>query len=106
MCSVIVNLMLSLCTQLNKYQLAMDQLQIYSSYINEFRGSAYDGMIICEHSQDTYLDVNPMRAKELNNIRAVGRDESVELSYNGDNQYQLFVNGEVAEKGNFWLALN
>ncbi|KAJ0053711.1 hypothetical protein Pint_02367 [Pistacia integerrima] len=40
----------------------------------------YDGMIIGEHSRDTDLDVNPARAKELNNIRAAGKDENVKLS--------------------------
>ncbi|KAK1587240.1 hypothetical protein Q3G72_010916 [Acer saccharum] len=46
-----------------------------------------------------------LRPKELNNIRAVGKDENVKLSYNGDIQYQLFEDGEVAGKGNFWLAV-
>ncbi|KAI9178366.1 hypothetical protein LWI28_025720 [Acer negundo] len=41
---------------------------------------SYDGMIIGEHSRDTDLDVNPVRAKELNNIRAANKDENVKLS--------------------------
>ncbi|KAI3837384.1 hypothetical protein MKX03_008488 [Papaver bracteatum] len=41
---------------------------------------AYDGMIVGEHSRDTDLDVNPVRAKELNNIRSAGKDENVKLS--------------------------
>ncbi|XWS30029.1 hypothetical protein CRYUN_Cryun24cG0082900 [Craigia yunnanensis] len=40
----------------------------------------YDGMIVGEHSRDTDLDVNPVRSKELNNIRAAGKDENVKLS--------------------------
>ncbi|KAJ4977136.1 hypothetical protein NE237_002242 [Protea cynaroides] len=40
----------------------------------------YDGMIIGEHSRDTDLDVNPVRSKELTNIRAPGKDENVKLS--------------------------
>ncbi|GAB2274757.1 hypothetical protein Dimus_009530 [Dionaea muscipula] len=40
----------------------------------------YDGMIIGEHSRDTDLDVNPVRAKELSNMRAAGKDENVKLS--------------------------
>ncbi|KAJ8568018.1 hypothetical protein K7X08_020740 [Anisodus acutangulus] len=40
----------------------------------------YDGMIIGEHSRDTDLDVNPVRAKELNNIRAPSKDENVKLT--------------------------
>ncbi|OVA14476.1 Translation elongation factor EFG [Macleaya cordata] len=41
---------------------------------------AYDGMIVGEHSRDTDLDVNPVRAKELTNIRSAGKDENVKLS--------------------------
>ncbi|XP_043689348.1 50S ribosomal subunit assembly factor BipA [Telopea speciosissima] len=40
----------------------------------------YDGMIIGEHSRDTDLDVNPVRSKELTNIRAPGKDENVKLT--------------------------
>ncbi|KAI3994880.1 hypothetical protein MKX01_037431 [Papaver californicum] len=41
---------------------------------------AYDGMIVGEHSRDTDLDVNPVRAKELSNIHSAGKDENVKLS--------------------------
>lgn len=40
----------------------------------------YDGMIVGEHSRDTDLDVNPVRTKELTNIRAPGKDENVRLT--------------------------
>lgn len=40
----------------------------------------YDGMIVGEHSRDTDLDVNPVRAKELTNIRSAAKDENVKLS--------------------------
>ncbi|XP_057460490.1 uncharacterized protein LOC130750990 [Actinidia eriantha] len=40
----------------------------------------YDGMIVGEHSRDTDLDINPVRSKELNNIRSAGKDENVKLS--------------------------
>ncbi|KAB2085309.1 GTP-binding TypA/BipA [Gossypium arboreum] len=40
----------------------------------------YDGMIVGEHSRDTDLDVNPVRSKELSNMRAAGKDENVKLS--------------------------
>lgn len=40
----------------------------------------YDGMIIGEHSRDTDLDVNPVRAKELSNVRSAGKDENVKLT--------------------------
>lgn len=32
----------------------------------------YTGMIIGEHSRDNDLDVNPVRAKKLTNVRAAG----------------------------------
>lgn len=40
----------------------------------------YDGMIIGEHSRDSDLDVNPVKAKELSNIRCANKDENVRLS--------------------------
>ncbi|XP_016460582.1 uncharacterized protein LOC107784041 [Nicotiana tabacum] len=40
----------------------------------------YDGMIIGEHSRDTDLDVNPVRTKELTNVRAACKDENVRLT--------------------------
>lgn len=41
---------------------------------------AYDGMIIGEHSRDSDLDVNPVRAKELSNMRSANKDENVRLA--------------------------
>jgi GTP-binding protein len=40
----------------------------------------YQGMIIGEHSRDNDLDVNPLKGKQLNNIRASGKDEAVRLT--------------------------
>ncbi|KAK8943859.1 hypothetical protein KSP40_PGU002424 [Platanthera guangdongensis] len=40
----------------------------------------YDGMIVGEHSRDSDLEINPVRTKELSNIRAPGKDENVRLS--------------------------
>ncbi len=40
----------------------------------------YEGMIIGEHSRGNDLDVNPMKAKQLTNIRAAGKDEAVRLT--------------------------
>ncbi len=40
----------------------------------------YDGMIIGEHSRENDLEVNPLKAKQLTNIRAAGKDEAVKLS--------------------------
>ena len=40
----------------------------------------YDGMIIGEHSRENDLEVNPLKAKQLTNIRAAGKDEAIKLS--------------------------
>ena len=40
----------------------------------------YEGMIIGEHSRDNDLEVNPLRSKQLTNIRASGTDEAVRLT--------------------------
>jgi len=40
----------------------------------------YEGMIIGEHSRDNDLDVNPIKGKQLTNIRAAGTDENIKLT--------------------------
>jgi GTP-binding protein len=40
----------------------------------------YEGMVIGEHSRGNDLVVNPMKAKQLTNIRAAGTDENIILS--------------------------
>ncbi|XP_059663216.1 uncharacterized protein LOC132308932 [Cornus florida] len=40
----------------------------------------YDGMIVGEHSRDTDLDINPVRTKELSNMRSANKDENVKLT--------------------------
>ncbi len=40
----------------------------------------YQGMIIGENSRSDDLDVNPMKAKQLTNVRAAGKDEAVRLT--------------------------
>jgi GTP-binding protein len=40
----------------------------------------YQGMIIGENSRQDDLDVNPMKAKQLTNVRASGKDEAVRLT--------------------------
>ena len=39
----------------------------------------YEGMIICIHSRDNDLVVNPIKGKQLTNVRASGTDEAVRL---------------------------
>ena len=40
----------------------------------------YQGMIIGEHNRDNDLEVNALRAKQLTNIRASGKDEAIRLT--------------------------
>ncbi len=40
----------------------------------------YSGMILGEHNKGNDLDVNPLKAKQLTNFRAAGKDENVVLT--------------------------
>jgi GTP-binding protein len=40
----------------------------------------YPGMIIGEHSRDNDLEVNPVKTKQLTNLRANGKEESIRLT--------------------------
>ncbi len=40
----------------------------------------YAGMIVGEHSRGNDLEVNPMKAKQLTNIRASGKDDAIRLT--------------------------
>jgi GTP-binding protein len=40
----------------------------------------YQGMIVGENSRSDDLDVNPMKSKQLTNVRAAGKDEAVRLT--------------------------
>lgn len=40
----------------------------------------YEGMIIGEHARENDLDVNPIKGKQLTNMRASGSDENVKLT--------------------------
>jgi GTP-binding protein len=40
----------------------------------------YEGMIVGEHAKTNDLNVNPLRAKQLTNIRTTSKDEAVRLT--------------------------
>ena len=40
----------------------------------------YRGMIIGEHTRDNDLEVNPIKGKQLTNIRASGKDDAIKLA--------------------------
>ena len=46
----------------------------------EPQAKVYQGMIIGEHSRDNDLEVNPLKGKQLTNIRTQSKDEAVKLS--------------------------
>ncbi len=60
----------------------------YALWYLEERGSlfiepgvaVYGGMIIGENSRDNDLDVNPLKSKQLTNVRASGKDDAVLLT--------------------------
>ncbi len=41
--------------------------------------TVYRGMIIGEHTRDNDLEVNPLKSKQLTNIRAAGKDDAIKL---------------------------
>ena len=42
--------------------------------------SVYAGMVIGEHNKDVDMGVNPVKAKQITNVRSVSKDEMVKLS--------------------------
>ena len=40
----------------------------------------YEGMIIGEHTRDNDLEVNPIKGKQLTNVRASGKDDAILLT--------------------------
>jgi GTP-binding protein len=42
--------------------------------------AVYQGMIIGEHTRDNDLEVNPLKAKQLTNIRTTSKDEAIRLT--------------------------
>ena len=61
----------------------------------------YVGMIIGEHAKGQDLEVNPLKAKQLTNIRASGKDEAVDLTtpihMNLDKSLAYIGNDELVE---------
>jgi GTP-binding protein len=40
----------------------------------------YEGMIVGQHTRDNDLEVNPIKGKQLTNIRTTAKDEAVRLT--------------------------
>jgi len=58
---------------------ALFNLQERGKLFVEHGTEIYEGMIIGIHARDNDLNVNPAKGKQLNNIRAAGKDESIIL---------------------------
>ena len=61
----------------------------------------YEGMIVGIHSRDNDLVVNPLKAKQLNNIRAAGNDENLLLiptiDYDLEQALEFIADDELVE---------
>ena len=59
---------------------AMWKLEDRGHFFIGVQEQVYTGMIIGEHNRDNDLEVNPLRGKQLTNVRASGTDEAVRLT--------------------------
>jgi GTP-binding protein len=67
---------------------SMGQAVAYALWNLEDRGvmfigpgtAVYEGMIVGEHTRDNDLEINVLKAKQLTNIRAAGKDEAIRLT--------------------------
>jgi GTP-binding protein len=59
---------------------AMWKLEDRGHFFIGVQENVYTGMIIGEHSRDNDLEVNPLKGKQLTNVRASGTDEAVRLT--------------------------
>ncbi len=59
---------------------AMWKLEDRGHFFIGVQEQVYTGMIIGEHNRDNDLEVNPLKGKQLTNVRASGTDEAVRLT--------------------------
>jgi len=59
---------------------ALFNLEERSTMLIDAGVDVYEGMIIAENSRENDLEVNPLKAKQLTNIRAAGTDENIRLT--------------------------
>lgn len=59
---------------------AMNMLQDRGDMFINPGDKVYEGMIVGEHNRDNDLEVNILRAKQLTNIRAAGKDDAIRLT--------------------------
>ncbi|MEZ7812658.1 MAG: translational GTPase TypA [Paracoccaceae bacterium] len=59
---------------------AMWKLEDRGHFFIGVQESVYTGMVIGEHNRENDLEVNPLKGKQLTNVRASGTDEAVRLT--------------------------
>jgi len=59
---------------------ALDNLQERGKLFLGHGAEVYEGMLVGIHKRGNDLPVNPTKAKQLNNIRAAGNDENIQLT--------------------------
>ena len=59
---------------------ALDNLQNRGKLFLGHGAEVYEGMLVGIHIRNNDLPVNPTKAKQLNNIRAAGNDENIQLT--------------------------
>ena len=59
---------------------ALFNLEDRGSFFINAGDEVYEGMIIGENNRPNDLEVNPLKAKQLNNIRAAGKDDAIRLT--------------------------
>ena len=59
---------------------AMWKLEDRGHFFIGVQEPVYTGMIIGEHNRDNDLEINPLKGKQLTNVRASGTDEAVRLT--------------------------
>jgi GTP-binding protein len=64
----------------NAVAYAMFNLEDRGPMMIEPGWKVYRGMIVGEHTRENDLEINVLKGKQLNNIRAAGKDEAVKLT--------------------------
>lgn len=80
---------------------ALDNLQNRGKLFLGHGAEVYEGMLVGIHIRSNDLPVNPTRAKQLNNIRAAGNDENIQLTppikFSLENALEFINDDELVE---------
>jgi len=80
---------------------ALDNLQNRGKLFLGHGAEVYEGMLVGTHIRSNDLPVNPTKAKQLNNIRAAGNDENIQLTppikFSLENALEFIDDDELVE---------